>query len=62
MSKNLTVRVSAKMYDLIQERANAQKISKGEFASIIFQYGMQSAIEELKKKQQTTEEDNTNEN
>ena len=62
MSKNLTVRVSAKMYDLIQEMANAQKISKIEFASIIFQYGMQSAIEELKKKQQATEEGNTNEN
>jgi len=47
MSKSLTIKVTAKLYDLIQTRATAARLSKHEMATMIFNLGMQSLRQEL---------------
>ena len=67
MSKDLTVRVSAKIRDLIRERAAANGISMIEMASVFFNYGLQMSLEaakqaEAQKKQlEDQKEETTNE-
>lgn len=44
MSKNLTIRVPAKTFELIQRTAAASRISMLDFSSLIFNVGLQEAL------------------